>query len=166
VSGKEVDTMRAAFGLGGFLLLCFVVAGLGAAATTPEIAGWYRTIAKPRWNPPDAVFGPVWTALYIMMAIAAWWVWRPAGFRGAAGPLTLFFVQLGLNGLWSWIFFAWHRLGWAFAEIAVLWVVLAATTIAFFAHSRVAGWLMTPYLAWVSFASYLNFAIWRLNSSG
>lgn len=156
--------MRTAFGLGGFLLLCFVVAGLGAAATTPEIAGWYRTIAKPRWNPPDAVFGPVWTVLYVMMAIAAWWVWRPAGFRGAAGPLTLFFIQLALNGLWSWIFFAWHRVGWAFAEIAVLWVVLAATTLAFFAQSRVAGWLMTPYLAWVSFASYLNFAIWRLNS--
>ncbi len=156
--------MRTAFGLGGFLLLCFVVAVLGAAATTPEIAGWYRTIAKPRWNPPDAVFGPVWTVRYVMMAIAAWWVWRPAGFRGAAGPLTLFFFQLALYGLLSWSFFAWHRGGWAFAEIAVLWVVLAATTLAFFAQSRVAGWLMTPYLAWVSFASYLNFAIWRLNS--
>jgi len=109
------------------------------------------------------VFGPVWTTLFVMMAIAAWMVWKPEGLKAAAMPLTLFAVQLVLNVAWSWIFFGMHQPGWAFAEIVILWLAIVATTVAFFGRSRIAGWLMVPYLAWVSFACLLNFTIWRLN---
>ena len=145
------------------LLVCLAAGGLGAMATTPEIDGWYRTIEKPLWNPPDAVFGPVWTTLYIMMAISAWLVWRTDKAKASKLPLSFFSVQLLLNVGWSWIFFHFHQLGWAFAEIIVLWLAIVATTLAFFRVSKLAGALMVPYLAWVSFASVLNFAIWRLN---
>ena len=151
-------------GLIAFILVCLGTAALGAWATTPEIDGWYQTLAKPSWNPPSYVFGPVWTTLYVMMAIAAWMVWKPAGYRGAPGALALFAAQLLLNLAWSWIFFAWHQPGWAFVDIVLLWAVLLATTVAFFRQSQIAGWLLVPYLAWVSFASVLNFTIWRLNA--
>jgi tryptophan-rich sensory protein len=151
-------------GLLVFLVVCLGAGGLGAIATTPEIEGWYRTLAKPAWNPPDSVFGPVWTTLFIMMAISAWLVWKPSGFFGAMWPLALFVVQLLLNIAWSWIFFGFHQPGWALAEIIVLWLAIVATVVAFFQHSRLAGWLLVPYLAWVSFACVLNFTIWRLNA--
>lgn len=131
-------------GLVIFIAICLGAAALGAIATTPEIEGWYRTIEKPSWNPPDWIFGPVWTTLYILMAIAAWLVWRPAGFAAAAMPLTLFAVQLVLNIAWSWIFFGLHQPGWAFAEILVLWLSIAATTAAFFRSSPVAGSMEQP----------------------
>ena len=150
-------------GLAVCLVACLGAGGLGAIATTPEIEGWYRTIGKPTWNPPDSVFGPVWTALYILMAIAAWLAWRPAGFKAAAFPLSLFGAQLLLNVAWSWIFFGLHQPGWAFAEIVILWLAIVATIVAFLRCSRLAGWLLVPYLAWVSFASVLNCAIWQLN---
>jgi benzodiazapine receptor len=151
-------------GLAIFLVVCLGAGGLGAVATTPEIEGWYKTIEKPSWNPPDYVFGPVWTTLFVMMAIAAWLVWKPEGFKAAATPLTLFGGQLVLNVAWSWIFFGMHQPGWAFAEIVGLWLVIVATTAAFFRRSTLAGCLMVPYLAWVSFASVLNFTIWRMNA--
>lgn len=151
-------------GLVVFLVVCLGAGGLGAVATTPEIEGWYKTIEKPAWNPPDWIFGPVWTTLYILMAIAAWFVWRPAGFKAAAIPLSLFALQLLLNIAWSWIFFGMHQPGWAFAEIMVLWLAIVATIVTFFRCSCVAGWLLVPYLAWVSFAAVLNFTIWRLNA--
>lgn len=147
------------------IAICLGAGGLGAIATTPEIDGWYKTIEKPSWNPPGYVFGPVWTALYIMMGVAAWLVWKREGFKKAKVPLVLFTVQLLLNVVWSWIFFNLHQPGWAFVEIAVLWIAIVATTIAFFKCQKVAGWLMMPYLAWVSFASVLNFTIWQLNST-
>lgn len=151
-------------GLVVFIIVCLGAGGLGAFATTPEIEGWYRTIEKPTWNPPDYVFGPVWTTLYLMMAVAAWLVWKPEGFKTVKMPLGLFAVQLVLNVTWSWIFFGRHQPGWAFAEILVLWLSILATMVAFFKNSTIAGWLMVPYLAWVSFASVLNFTIWRLNA--
>ena len=120
-------------------------------------------IAKPSWNPPDFIFGPVWTTLFVMMAVAGWLVWKPAGFKAAVAPLTLFGIQLLLNVAWSWIFFGAHQPGWAFAEIIILWLAIVATMVAFFRCSKIAGWLLVPYLAWVSFASVLNLAIWRLN---
>lgn len=150
-------------GLVGLIAICLGAAGLGAIATTPEINGWYRTLAKPTWNPPSSVFGPVWTALYLTMAVAAWLVWRPAGFTAARVPLTLFAVQLGLNIAWSWIFFRLHQPGWALVEIVFLWLAIALTMGAFFQRSNLAGWLIVPYLAWVTFATALNFALWRLN---
>jgi tryptophan-rich sensory protein len=150
-------------GLAAFVLVCLGAGGLGAIATTPEIEGWYTTIAKPSWIPPDYVFGPVWTTLYVMMAIAAWMVWKRAGLTAAKLPLALFAVQLVLNCSWSWIFFGMHQIGWAFAEIVILWLAILATTVAFFRCSPVAGGFFVPYLAWVSFALALNLAIWRLN---
>ncbi len=150
-------------GLVGFLVVCFAASALGALATVPQIDGWYRTLEKPSWNPPDFVFGPVWTVLYATMAIAAWLVWKQKGFVDARVPLTLFAVQLVLNVAWSWVFFGAHQLGWAFVEIVLLWSAIVATTAAFFRRSRVAGWLLVPYLVWVGFAAVLNFTIWRLN---
>lgn len=158
-----MTTFSRRIGLIIFILMCQGAGGLGAVATMPEISGWYQTIAKPSWNPPDYVFGPVWTTLFLLMAIAAWLVWKPAGFRDATLPLSLFVVQLVLNVLWSWIFFGMHQLGLAFAELMMLWLSILATTAAFFNRSPPAGWLFVPYLAWVSFAGVLNFTIWRLN---
>ena len=155
---------KQAIGLIVFIAVCLGAGGLGAIATTQEIDGWYKTIAKPAWNPPDYVFGPVWTTLFIMMAIAGWLVWKPAGFKPVIVPLSLFGIQLILNVAWSWVFFGLHQTGWAVIEILVLWAVILATMVTFFRSSKVAGWLMVPYLAWVSFASVLNVAIWRLNA--
>lgn len=132
-------------GLAIWIALCLGAGGLGAAITTTEINGWYRTIIKPTWNPPDSVFWSVWTALYLMMAVSAWLVWRPAGLRAAAAPLTLFGIQLVLNSLWSWIIFGMHQIGWAVIEIIVLWAAILATTVAFFRRSKPAGWLLVPY---------------------
>ena len=150
--------------LAGLVALCLAVGGLGGWVTAQSVADWYPTLAKPAWNPPAWVFGPVWTALYVMMAVAAWLVWR----RGPDAPavraaLVLFFVQLALNGLWSPLFFGLRAPGLAALDIAALWAMIALTTTAFFRQSRAAGLLMLPYLAWASFAAVLNFTIWRMN---
>ena len=155
---------RQAVGLGVSLLICFGAAGLGAVLTKPSIKTWYAALAKPTWTPPGWVFGPVWSALYLAMAVAAWLVWREAGFSGAKLALVLFVIQLLLNVGWSAIFFAVHRPDFAFAEIILLWLAILGTLVVFWPLSRAAGWLMVPYLAWVAFASTLNYAIWRLNS--
>jgi len=167
MSTKKTDEMSGLArwaGLVTFIVLCLGAGGLGAIATTPEIPTWYQDLVKPSWNPPAYLFGPVWTALFVMMAIAGWLVWKPRGFTQAAVPLTLFGSQLVLNVAWSWIFFGAHQPGWAFLEIIVLWLAILATTASFFRSDKTAGWLMIPYLAWVSFASVLNFTIWRLNT--
>lgn len=148
-----------------FVLVCLAAGGLGAMVTTPEIDGWYRGLHKPTWNPPDWIFGPVWTTLYIFMAVAAWWVWRENGFRNAKLALSFFAVQLVLNVAWSWIFFGWHDPGTAFAVIVVLLAAILVTTALFFRHDIMAGALMLPYVGWVSFASVLNYTIWQLNQS-
>ena len=146
------------------LLLCFGAAGIGGAVTAPAIDGWYATLTKPSWNPPNWIFGPVWTTLYLMMALAAWLVWRQAGWAGAKVPLTLFGVQLALNTLWSCLFFGLNNPGLAFVEVLLLWVAIAVTTVTFWFRSKVSGTLFVPYLAWVTFAAVLNFTIWRLNA--
>jgi translocator protein len=151
-------------GLCVFLALCFAAAAIGGAVTGPQIDGWYAALHKPGWNPPNGVFGPVWTVLYACMAVAAWLVWRQDGLRPAKFPLTLFGVQLALNVLWSCVFFGLQLPGLAFAELIVLWSAIAATTAAFWRRSAVAGILLLPYLAWVAFAGVLNFAVWRLNA--
>ena len=142
------------------LILCFAVAGLGGLATTPSIANWYAGLAKPSWTPPGWVFGPVWSMLYLSMAVAAWLVWRQGS---AAVPMTLFGIQLVFNAAWSWLFFGLHSPGAAFVDIVLLWTAIVATTVAFWRRSTLAGILFVPYLAWVSFAAVLNFTIWRLN---
>jgi len=148
--------------LAGFLVVCLATGLLGGWVTAQSVSSWYPTLVKPSWNPPAWVFGPVWTALYVMMAVAAWRVWKRQG-PGKHRALFLFFGQLFLNGLWSFLFFGAQSPGLALVDIAVLWLALAATILAFFSRDRLAGVLMIPYLAWVSFAVVLNLAIWRLN---
>jgi translocator protein len=143
--------------------LCFLTAWIGSRFSPGE---WYAHLQKPSWTPPGYIFGPVWSILYVSMGIAAWLVWKRAGFSGASLALTLFVVQLILNGMWSWIFFGMQGPGLAFAEILVLWSTVLATTIAFWRLSTTAGMLFLPYLAWVSFAAFLNFSIWQLNKRG
>ena len=149
--------------LAAFLAACFAVAAVGGWLTSLGMPEWYMQLRKPAWNPPSWLFGPVWTTLYVAMAVAAWLVWKEAGFDGATAALSLFAVQLALNLAWSGIFFALRRPGWALVEIAALWVAILATTLLFFRHSTWAGALMVPYLLWVGFASVLNAAIVRLN---
>jgi len=150
-------------GLIALLAVCFAVAWIGGAVTAPKIDGWYADLAKPAWNPPNWIFGPVWSALYLAMAVAAWLVWRQRGWAGAKWPLTLFGIQLGLNLLWSCLFFGLENSGLAFGEILLLWSAIAATMMTFWFRSNIAGALFLPYLAWVTFAVILNYGVWRLN---
>ena len=146
-----------------WFVLCFAVAGVGGTFTAAEIPGWYRTLVRPSIATPNWVFGPVWTALYAMMAVAAWRAWiAPASSLRTAG-LILFVVQLALNFAWSFIFFREHAIGLALVEVMVLWAAICATTLVFSRFVPEAAWLMAPYLAWVTFASILNGAFWQLN---
>jgi tryptophan-rich sensory protein len=149
-------------GLAGWLVVTFVAAAIGGAASV-NAGSFYTQLVLPEWAPPSWVFGPVWTVLYVAMGIAAWLIWRAAGFRAARRALALFLAQLALNALWSWLFFGWHRGALAFADILLLWVLIIATLIAFWRVRALAGWLLVPYLLWVSFASALNYAVWQLN---
>ncbi len=125
---------------------------------------WYASLVKPAWTPPDSVFAPVWTILYILMGIGAWLVWQKEGFSGAKCALVLFFIQLVLNVLWSYLFFGAHRPMWAFFEIVVLWIVIVLTMVGFWRVRPVAGVLFIPYVCWVGFALTLNLQLWRLNT--
>ena len=145
----------------GFLALTLAAGFAGGQVTAPNIAGWYAGLAKPSFNPPDWVFAPVWTALYVLMAVAAWRVWRRTSWR--AYPLALWQFQLALNVCWSFIFFGLHAVPAALAELVLLWAFILATFLAFRTQDRWAGWLLAPYLAWVGFAGVLNYEIWRLN---
>ncbi|MBN1503830.1 MAG: tryptophan-rich sensory protein [Candidatus Eisenbacteria bacterium] len=145
----------------GWLALSFAAGFVGSRFTPSE---WYQQLAKPSWTPPGAVFAPVWSVLYIMMGVAAWLVWRNGEFSRVATPLTLFIVQLVLNALWSYFFFGLQKPGLAFLDIVVLWVLIVLTLITFWRVSAAAGVLFIPYLAWVTFASFLNFAVWRMNT--
>jgi translocator protein len=149
-------------GLVGWLAASFVTGALGGLASV-NAAGFYGQLVQPAWAPPAWLFGPVWSVLFVMMAVAAWLVWRRHGFAGAAPALRLFAAQLVANALWTWMFFAWRLGGLALAEIAVLWLLIAATIAAFWPLHRLAALLLLPYLAWVSFAAALNLALWRLN---
>ena len=153
---------KQALGLIGWLLLTFLAAAIGAAASVRS-SSFYADLVRPEWAPPSSVFGPVWTILYLLMGIAAWLVWRQGGFRAARSALTLYLVQLAVNALWSWLFFGWHRGALAFADILVLWILIVATTLAFWRIRPLAGLLLLPYLAWVSFAAALNYSVWQLN---
>jgi tryptophan-rich sensory protein len=152
---------RPILGLIASIALTWAVAIISSAAG-PD--AWFRTLNKPAWNPPDWVFAPVWMTLYTLMAVAAWRIWRARGWSAAKVPLALYALQLLLNGIWSPLFFGLHRPDLAFIDIVLLWFAIVATTALFFRHDRAAGWLMLPYLAWVSFASVLNCAIWRMNA--
>lgn len=149
-------------GLAGWLAVCFAAAGIGSVASI-QAQDFYTTLLRPDWAPPPEVFGPVWSILYALMAIAAWLVWRNGGIRAHRAALTLFLSQLVVNALWSWLFFAWRLGAAAFADIVVLIVMVACTVFAFWRVRPLAGALLLPYLAWISYAAALNYAIWQLN---
>jgi translocator protein len=155
-----MGTSKNALGLVGWIVISFAAAWIGSRFMP---GAWYESLAKPSWNPPNAIFGPVWSVLYVLMGVAAWLVWRKAGFSGASTALVLFIVQLALNALWSYLFFGLHRPDIAFFDIVALWVVILVVTVLFWRVDRIAGGLMVPYVVWVTFASYLNFVLWRLN---
>jgi translocator protein len=149
-------------GLIGWLLASLATGAIGALATR-DAREFYAGLMKPEWAPPGWLFGPVWTALYLLMGVAAWLVWRRAGWSGAAGALSLFLAQLVCNALWSWVFFAWRRGAWALADIVLLVVLIVATLVTFARVHRLSALLLVPYLAWVLFATALTYAIWRAN---
>lgn len=149
-------------GLAGWLLLTFAAAAVGGLAAA-NATDFYAQLLKPSWAPPAAVFGPVWSMLYFLMAVSAWLVWRVRGFSSAPRTLALFIVQLAANALWSWLFFTWREGAWAFADVVVLWLLIAATIVAFWRVRTFAAALLLPYLAWVSFATALTYSTWKLN---
>ncbi len=151
---------RNILGLVGWLVASFAAGWIGSRFMP---GAWYEALAKPSWTPPGTVFAPVWTLLYALMGVAAWLVWRRAGFAGAGWALWLFIAQLVLNALWSYLFFGVHRIDLAFFEVVVLWGLILIVAVLFWREARAAGLLMLPYLAWVAFASCLTFALWQMN---
>ncbi|MEX1114449.1 MAG: TspO/MBR family protein [Akkermansiaceae bacterium] len=156
---KPTSALRSAVAFVGFILITFC-APLAGMFSLP--GAWYAALTKPSWNPPAWIFGPAWTLLYTLMAVAAWLVWKRDGWRR---PLMLYFVQLTLNAAWTPLFFGAHQLGWALVEISVLWIAILLTMLTFHRVNKAAAWLFAPYLAWVTFATFLNFTLWRLNPS-
>lgn len=154
-AGRHPNTV----GIAAIVLACVAVPAIGAAVSAPAVDGWYADVPKPSWTPPSWVFGPVWTTLYAMMAIAASLVWVSRNGDDVFCPLSAFAVQLCLNLAWSVCFFGLRSPLLAFLDVCLLWVMVAVTTAEFFLVSRTAGWLMVPYWLWVSFAAALNGAI-------
>ena len=152
--------MRQWLVLAGFIALCISVGSLAGWVTVQSVAEWYPTLNKPSWTPPSWLFGPVWSVLYVMMAIAAWLVWRAGNAQVA---LTWFGVQLLFNFGWSFLFFGQRSPSLGLLDIILLWSSIVVTIYLFNKKSRLAAILMLPYLAWVSFASALNAAIWVMN---
>jgi translocator protein len=147
-------------GLLGWLLAAFAAGAVGAIASV-DAPSFYAQLSKPSWAPPASIFGPVWSALYALMGVAAWLVWRSPGSKGMA--LGLFGAQLAANALWSWLFFAWHRGALAAVEVLVLLALIVATGVAFWRTSHLAALLLMPYLLWVCFASVLTWTVWWSN---
>lgn len=141
-----------------------LIGSTSAFFTVTGVGSWYQTINKPSWNPPDYIFGPVWTTLYILMGVSLFLVWKSGTDAGTKRKaIVLFAIQLVLNFFWSFIFFDQQLIGAAFAEIIVLWLFILLTIFAFARISKTAAWLLVPYISWVSFAAFLNYTIWQLN---
>lgn len=155
-------TTRQLAGLLGWLILCFAAAGIGAVASATA-GDFYGQLVRPDWAPPAWLFSPVWTVLFFLMGVSAWLVWRTHGFRGARVAFILFIVQLAINALWSWLFFEWRRGDLAFAEVLLLWGLIAATVVSFWRLKPLAAVLLLPYLGWVTFASALTYFTWQRN---
>jgi translocator protein len=147
-------------GLGVFIAACIAVAASGALFRP---GAWYETLRKPWWRPPNWLFGPAWTVLYLMIAISGWLVWRKAGLAGAALPLGVYAVHLLVNAAWSWLFFGRRRMDLALVDVTLLWLSIVAMILLFRPISATAAWLLVPYLVWVSFAAFLNWTMMRLN---
>lgn len=143
--------------------LTAVAAAIGGYASI-SAGEFYGALVRPAWAPPAWLFGPVWTLLYLLMALGAWLAFRAGdGFERGLPAMALYGGQLLLNALWTWLFFRWHQGGLALAEVCVLWLAILATILQFWRLSPVAGMLLVPYLVWVSFATALNAACWQLN---
>jgi len=157
---KENDAWKIA----ASITIPLAAGAIGAFFTLPSISTWYSQLAKPALNPPNWVFGPVWTALYVLMGVAFYLAWKK-GFKGASRntAIGVYGLQLALNTLWSVVFFGWHSPIAGLFVITLLWISIAATIAVFYRISKTASWILLPYLAWVSFASYLNYSIWILN---
>jgi tryptophan-rich sensory protein len=149
-------------GLAAWLLASFAAAAVGGVASA-QAGDFYQMLERPAWAPPGWVFAPVWTVLYALMGVAAWLVWRERGFSGAPAALSLFLAQLALNALWTWLFFAWRLGAAAFVEVLVLLAAILLTLGMFWRVRALAGVLLVPYAAWVTFASALTYAVWQLN---
>lgn len=156
-------TFRDVSALGAFLLICFAIAAAGGAVTATSVGDWYQSLAKPGFTPPDWLFAPVWTVLYVLMAVAAWRVWRASGFSAARGALLAFVVQLALNLGWSVLFFGMNAIGAALAEMVALLTAIVVTLVLFIRIDRLAGILILPYALWVGYALLLNASIWLMN---
>lgn len=153
------DSLRA---LLSFAALCYLVAGISGVVTVGSVQNWYPTLAKPWFSPPNWIFGPVWTLLYGMIALAGWRVWRQGGAAPRAAWVA-YGLQIGFNFLWSELFFGLHRPGCALLDMTLLWLAILANIVLFARQDRRAAWLLMPYFAWVSFAFLLNAAIVELN---
>lgn len=159
-----MDT-RSSLGLIVFFAICLGAAAVGSFLSAKSVRDWYPRLRKPAGTPPSWIFGPVWTALYVLMAVSAWLVWREFG-RGARAALLIFFAQLALNVAWSGIFFGLRMLEVAFLEIVMLWFAIAFTMFVFYLLVPASAVLLLPYLLWVAYAGYLNWGFWRLNAQG
>lgn len=152
----------ASFMLLGFIAVCSLAAMSGSFFRPGE---WYERLKKPSWRPPNRLFAPVWTVLYVMIAVSGWLVWRSTGFSGAPLPLAVYALQLVLNAAWTPLFFGLHRPDLGLVDIVLVWLSIVATIVLFLPIQIAASLLLAPYLAWVTFATALNFAVWRLNPS-
>jgi len=146
----------------GFIAACFLAALTGAMFRPGD---WYERLTKPSWRPPNQLFAPVWSVLYLMIAVSGWLIWRETGFVGATLPLAIYALQLVLNAAWTPLFFGLHRIDLGFFDIVLVWLSIVATIVLFYPIHSVAAMLLLPYLAWVTFAAALNFSLWRLNPS-
>jgi benzodiazapine receptor len=145
------------------LIITLGVGAIAGFATASNIGGWYAALSKPSFNPPNWIFGPVWTLLYILLGIALSIIWKQPDSLYKSNSLWLFFIQLFLNFCWSFLFFYFHKIGLALADIAALWIFIILTIFSFSRLNKKAAWLLVPYICWVSFALILNGAIYRLN---
>lgn len=162
ITEMTLPLYKQVIGLIGWLILCFMASAIGAVASV-QAESFYSQLIQPSWAPPSWVFGPVWTVLYTLMAISAWLIWRTGKFKSNQTALILFLLQLTLNALWSWLFFAWHQGLFSFVDISLLWICIIATLFSFWRLNILAGVLLAPYLLWVTFAAALNYQLWQLN---
>jgi translocator protein len=160
---QDISGARSLTALVFWVGLCVAVGIISGLLTRRAIPSWYASLRKPSFNPPNWIFGPVWMTLYVLMGVAAWMAWQQPSSQLRTYALAWFLIQLGLNFLWSLIFFRWHAIAGALGEISILWLAILATMVLFWELHPPAGWLMVPYLAWVSFATMLNLGIFRLN---
>ena len=170
-SAHEFDQRRSSraliagegWGLAAFVAACLGIGVVGAVATARSVDTWYRALDKPAFTPPDWLFGPVWTLLYVMIAVAGWRVWRMRRVPGRNVALMVYAIQLALNLAWSLVFFGARLIGAALGDIVLLLAVIVANVALFVRIDRYAAWLLVPYALWVAFATVLNLALWRLN---